>query len=216
MKKPAYKPNIEWRLPRMRKCVVCGNEFPVKNFDKTCSAECSRERGLSWRRKHYAANRKEVLEQQRQWRRQRRRLTKCAICGEEFLAKTNDKTCSAECLKAYRKDHAHKYYEANPEKWARANARRLERERAERVPQFKPCVICGKTFDATGSKRNKRNTCSPEHRLERRRMMERARYAADLENHRAKGRAKAARRRKRLQTSFKHASSITVYSNRQR
>jgi predicted nucleic acid-binding Zn ribbon protein len=216
MKKSAYKPNIEWRLQRMRKCVVCGNAFPVKNFNKTCSAECSRELYLSQRRKHYVANREQVLQQQRQQRRQRRRLTKCAICGKEFLAKTNDKTCSAECVKAYRKDQAHKYYEANRENWARSDARRRERKRAERVPKFKSCVICGKKFDATGSLAHKRNTCSPEHRLERRRMMERAMYAADLENHRAKARAKAARRRKRLQTSFKHASSISVSSIRQR
>jgi predicted nucleic acid-binding Zn ribbon protein len=195
MKKPAYKPNIEWRLPRMRKCVVCGNKFPVRNSAKTCSPECSRNLWLANRRKYYAANSEKILAQQR--KRQRPIIRQCVVCGKEFDNRKGAKTCSAECLEAHRKDHARKYYEANPEKWARFNARRLERERAAHVPKFKPCVICGKMFEATDGKTN---TCSPQHRLERIRMTERTRYAADLEKHRAKARAKQAIRRLEART----------------
>ena len=120
MKKPAYKPNIEWRLPRMRKCVVCGNEFPVKNFAKTCSPECSRNLRLANRRKYYAANAEKILAQQRKSRRPS--IRQCLICGRDFISRKNSKTCSPEHRKEHKRFSDHKNYLANREQ-------RLEYER---------------------------------------------------------------------------------------
>ena len=54
----AYKPNIDWRLPRMRKCAApgCPNEFVIESprgNAKTCSPECSEKFEIAWRKEYY-------------------------------------------------------------------------------------------------------------------------------------------------------------------
>jgi len=171
MKKPAYKPNIEWRLPRMRKCVVCGNEFPVKNFAKTCSPECSRNLRLANRRKYYAANSEKILWQQR--KRQRPIIRQCVVCGKEFDNRKGAKTCSPEHLKEYRRVCGHEYYLANREKWVV----RDREQRAKRSPKIRQCVVCGEDFVVANRKNSRANAC-PKHRHDRKLQMERARYHA--------------------------------------
>src|SRR5262249_18363002 len=153
MKKPPYKPNIEWRLPRMRKCVVCGNKFPVKNFAKTCKPECSRELSLIQRRKRYAANSAKILAQQRQ--RRRPIIRPCEVCGKEFDSRKGDKTCKPECNREYRRLHGHKYYLATREKQL---ARDRER-RAKWSPKPRPCVVCGEDFGVANRKNSRANAC---------------------------------------------------------
>ena len=172
MKKPAYKPNIEWRLPRMTKCVVCGNKFPVKNFAKTCTRECSRELRRIQRRKYYRANSAKILAQQRQ--RQRPIIRPCATCRKEFDNRKGAKTCGKpECLKEYRRLHAQKYYLATREK----QLARDREKRAKWVPKPRQCVDCGEDFVVTNRKNGRANAC-PKCRHARKLRMERARYHA--------------------------------------
>jgi predicted nucleic acid-binding Zn ribbon protein len=151
-----------------RQCVICGEEFPARNFVKTCSPECSRNLWLANRRKYYAAEK--ILAQQR--RRQRPNIRQCLICGKDFISRKNSKTCSPEHLNEHRRLHGHKYYLANREKWV---VRGRER-RAKRSHKIRQCVVCGKDFVVVSGKEN---TCSPEHRHERLRVMERARYRSE-------------------------------------
>jgi predicted nucleic acid-binding Zn ribbon protein len=150
-----------------RQCVICGEEFPARNFAKTCSPECSRNLWLANRRKYYAANSEKILAQQR--KRQRPIIRQCVICGKEFDNRKGAKTCSQEHLKEYRRVCGHGYYLANREKWV---VRDRER-RAKRSPKIRQCVVCGKDFVVVSGKEN---TCSPKCKAERRRAMERARY----------------------------------------
>jgi hypothetical protein len=154
-----------------RQCKICGDEFPARNFAKTCSPECSRELSLVQRRKHYTANSAEILAQQRQ--RRRPIIRPCAVCGKEFDNRKGAKTCSPEHLKEYRRLHAHKYYLATREKQL---ARDRER-RAKWSPKPRPCVVCGEDFVVANRKNSRANAC-PKCRHDRKLQMERARYHA--------------------------------------
>ena len=163
----------EWHREKSpaRQCVVCGREFPARNFAKTCSLECSRNLRLANRRKYYAAHSEKILAKQRQSRRPN--IRQCLICGKDFISRKNSKTCSPEHLKEHRRLHAHKYYLANREKW-------LERERLRRAkwsPKPRQCVVCGEDFVVANRKNSRANAC-PKHRHDRKLQMERARYHA--------------------------------------
>jgi len=154
-----------------RQCVVCGREFPARNFAKTCSPECSRNLWLANRRKYYAANSEKILAQQR--KRQRPIIRQCVVCGKEFDNRKGAKTCSPEHLKEYRRLHGHKYYLANREKWVVRDRLR----RAKWSPKPRQCVICGEDFVVANRKNSRANACS-KHRHDRKLQMERARYHA--------------------------------------
>jgi len=154
-----------------RQCVVCGREFPARNFAKTCSPECSRNLWLANRRKYYAANSEKILAQQR--KRQRPIIRQCVVCGQEFDNRKGAKTCSPEHLKEYRRLHGHKYYLANREKWVVRDRLR----RAKWSPKPRQCVICGEDFVVANRKNSRANAC-PQHRHDRKLQMERARYHA--------------------------------------
>jgi hypothetical protein len=201
----------------MRKCEApkevgkaprCGNPFRAVGVKKTCSSDCEHKLRLEWGRKNYRRHAPEILAQLKQKRDQpdparprtlpRRCENPNCPYGENgqpkmFVNRKGALCCSDECLKAYRKAEAHQYYLDNPEKWQRSNAKRTERERAERIPTMRPCVICGKTFIVKHP--NTRSiTCSPECRDARIRHAERVRYAADIETSRAKANAKKKKR----------------------
>jgi hypothetical protein len=91
--------------------VICGEEFPTRNIDKTCSPECRKELQRVQRRKYYAANSERILAQQRQ--RQRPIIKPCAVCGKEFDNRKGAKACSPECRKEYRRLKDHGYYLAS-------------------------------------------------------------------------------------------------------
>src|SRR5262249_2627814 len=153
-----------------RQCVICGNEFPARNFAKTCKPECRRELWLIQRRKYYAANSAKILAQQRQ--RRRPNIRQCLICGKDFISRKNSKTCP-EHLKEHRRLHAHKYYLANREEW-------LARDREKRAkwsPKPRQCVVCGEDFVVANRKNSRANAC-PKCRHARKLQMERARYHA--------------------------------------
>jgi hypothetical protein len=191
--------DTSWRQRRMRKCEApkevgkatrCGKPFAAVGVKRTCSPECSHKLQLEWRKKNYRKNAAKIIAAQRH-----RWLAKprvCVICKEIFQPIKNSKAC-LECREEFRKSQAHRYYLSNPEIFARSNAKRTERERAERVPTVKICVECGAKFEVTG-KGHKVNLCSkcrtPEIRRKRQRHVERVRYAADIETSRAKGRVK--------------------------
>jgi predicted nucleic acid-binding Zn ribbon protein len=156
--------------PRPRQCAICGKEFLVRNFAKTCSPECSRNLRLANRRKYYAANSAKILAQQR--KRQRPIIGQCVVCGKEFDNRKGAKTCSPEHLKEYRRVCGHEYYLANREKWVV----RDREQRAKRSPKIRQCVVCGKDVVVVSGKEN---TCSPKCKAERRRAMERARYRSE-------------------------------------
>jgi hypothetical protein len=212
------KLDTSWRQPVMRKCEApkevgraprCGKPFPAIGVKKTCSPECSGKRQLEWRRGNYKLRAPEILAQQKQVRDQSdpaRPRTMPRPCenpncpyGENgqpkmFVNRKGGLCCSDECLKAYRKAEAHQYYLNNPENWQRSNTKRTERERAERIPTIRTCVVCGKNF-VVKHPNTRSITCSSECRDARIRHMERLRYAADIETSRAKACAKQRRYR---------------------
>ena len=183
----------------------CGKPYPAIGVKKTCSQECSKKLNLEWRRGNYKRRRQEILDQQKQVRDQpdparprtlpRPCANKKCPYGENghpkmFVNRKSAVCCSPECREAYRKAEAHQYYLDNPENWRRSNAKRTERERAERIPTIRTCLVCGKNF-VVKHPNTRSITCSPECRDARTRHIERLRYAADIETSRAKGRAKA-------------------------
>jgi hypothetical protein len=170
---PAAKPPAWHReRPPPRKCVICKKTFPARNFAKTCSPECSRKLWLANRRKYYAANAEKILAQHRKSRRPN--IRQCLICGRDFISGKNSKTCSPEHRREHKRFSDHKNYLANREQ--RLEYERSKRKRAKPVPR--QCVICGKGFVVANRKDGRANACSPEHRRQRLRMMERARYHA--------------------------------------
>jgi hypothetical protein len=188
------KLDTSWRLPAMRKCEApkevgkalrCGNPFPAIGV-KTCSPECSHRLSLEWRKKNYRKNAAKIIAAQRhRWLAKPR---ECAVCKEIFQPIKNSKAC-LKCREEFRKSQAHQYYLNNRKKWARSNAKRRERERAERIPNIRTCAVCGKNF-VVKHPDTRSITCS-ECRDARQRHMDRRRYAADIETSRRKGRAKA-------------------------
>jgi hypothetical protein len=206
--------DASWRQPGMRKCVApkeigkaprCGKPFPAIGVKKTCSPECSHKLQLEWRRRSYKRRASEILAQQKRARdktdpaRPRTLPRPCANrdCpyGENgqpkiFVNRKGALCCSSKCLEAYRKAQAQQYYLDNREKWLRLNAKRSERKRAERIPTIRSCVVCGEKF-VVKHPYTRSITCSPEHRNERTRHMERRRYAANIETSRDKVNARA-------------------------
>src|SRR5262249_7637690 len=88
---PDIRPSAWHRVKSpARQCKICGNEFPARNFAKTCKPECSRELSLVQRRKRYAANSEKILAKQRQ--RRRPNIRQCKICGKDFISRKNSKT----------------------------------------------------------------------------------------------------------------------------
>jgi predicted nucleic acid-binding Zn ribbon protein len=169
---PEVKPPA-WHRDKspVRKCVICGEEFPARNIAKTCSPECSTQLWLVQRRKYYAANSEKILAQQRQ--RQRPIIRKCVVCGKEFDNRKGAKTCSPGCNKEYRRAQERNYYLGNREKW-------VERERARQAkwsPKPRQCVVCGEEFVVANRKNSRANAC-PKHRHDRKLQRERARYHA--------------------------------------
>jgi len=161
-----------WEKSPARQCKNCGEEFPARGFAKTCKPECSRELRRANRRKYYQANSAKILAQQR--KRQRPIIRQCLVCGKEFDNRKGAKTCGKpECLKEYRRLHAHKYYLATREKQL---ARDRER-RAKWSPKPRQCVRCGEDFVVTNRKNGRANAC-PKCRHARKLQMERARYHA--------------------------------------
>src|SRR5262249_27937788 len=156
-----------WECKKSRQCKICGNEFPARNFAKTCKPECSRELSLIQRRKRYAANPEKILAKQRQSRRPN--IRPCLICGKDFISRKNSKTCSPEHLKEYRRLHGQKYYLANREKWVV----RDREKRAKWSPKPRQCVVCGEDFVVANRKNSRANAC-PKHRHDRKLQMERA------------------------------------------
>jgi hypothetical protein len=193
------KLDTSWRLPAMRKCEApikvgkarrCGKPFRVVGVKKTCSPECSHRLALEWRKKNYRKNAAKIIAAQRhRWLAKPR---ECAVCKEIFQPIKNSKAC-LKCREEFRRSQAHQYYLDHPENWERSNAKRTERERAERIPTMRRCVVCGKTLIVKHPD-TRSITCSPECRDARIRHTERVRYAADIEKSRAKRRANAKKR----------------------
>ena len=206
------KLDASWRQPRMRKCEApkevgkaprCGKPFPVIGVKKTCSPECSHRLFLMWRKKNYRKNAAKIIAAQRhRWLAKPR---ECAVCKKIFQPIKNSKAC-LKCREEFRKSQAHQYYLNNPENWAQSNVKRRERDRAERVPTIRPCVVCGKKF-VVKHPNTRSITCSPECRNARTRHMERVRYAADIKTSRAKGSAKLRRYRT---TKSAHPERVTA------
>jgi len=221
------KLDASWRQPRMRKCEApkevgkaprCGKPFAAIGVKKTCSPECSHKLQLEWRHGNYKRRAAGILAQQKRERdkpdpaRPRTLPRPCANrdCpyGENgqpkiFVNRKGALCCSDKCLEAYRKAQAQQYYLDNPDKWERSNAKRTERERAERIPTIRPCLVCGKKF-VVKYPNTRSITCSPECCNARTRHIERVRYAADIETSRAKANAKQRARyhaKKRLKDS---------------
>jgi hypothetical protein len=162
-----------------------------------------------WRKKNYRKNAAKIIAAQRhRWLAKPR---ECAVCKKIFQPIKNSKTC-LKCREEFRKSQAHQYYLNHLENRKRSNAKRTERARAERIPTIRPCVVCGKKF-VVQLPDTRSITCSPEHRNARIRHMERARYAADIETSRAKGRAQQRARRQKA-TERLHAESVAETAKR--
>lgn len=174
----------------MRKCEApkevgkaprCGKQFFAIGVKKTCSPKCSHQLSLMWRKKNYRKNAAKIIAAQRhRWLAKPR---ECAVCKKIFQPIKNSKAC-LKCREEFRKSQAHQYYLNNSEKWERSYAK-CKRERAERIPTIRSCVVCGKKF-VVKHPNTKSITCSPECRNARTRHMERVRYAAAIETSRAK------------------------------
>jgi hypothetical protein len=189
-RRKVHQPDISWRMPSMRTCIICGNKFPAVGFRKTCSLECSAQLAAAARRAYYRKNAAKVIAAQRiRWLAKPR---ECESCHEIYQPRKNSRTCTKpQCrtwLKAQHKAALHQYYLNNPDKFKEYSKTRAELVRTQRVPKRKECVNCGKMFEAQGKGHGKSIFCPdcrvPEIRRRRQNYMERMRYARAIETSR--------------------------------
>ena len=113
------------KQPYKYACVVCGTEFETSYKNKKyCSEDCKTK-----------ANKENYVEREP-------KIKICIVCGKEFVAKANARTCSTECREIRYKEHVLKRREALKQQ-RRNNPKPVGRPRTTKECK---CIICGKTY----------------------------------------------------------------------
>lgn len=94
-------------------CKMCGAEFQAKQRNRKFCDGCRSTRLTLYSRNYYLKNRDRILAK---YKKKPQRTVKCAICGKEFLTKSNrQKYCDA-CREKHVTEYRHKYYKENRER----------------------------------------------------------------------------------------------------
>jgi len=112
----------------------------------------------------------------------RKKSRPCKICGNEFVPRGFEKTCSPEHSRELWLTNRRKYYKAN-------SAKILAQQRKRQRPNIRQCKICGNDFIS----RKNSKTCSPEHLKEYRRLHGHEYYLATREKQLKRDREKRAK-----------------------